>query len=440
MGPHASYRGSLTQRLEEASPFVRYDRMTVTWNRWRFDVALESRSSGQPLLRSRSLRYRGSGSEIAIGSYDLRVGQGVTQGASSYHTELHEDGDFAGSFWLPIKNRHNGILIKQDFGRARAGVMASKVAGAEYGKSTLGTYLETGGQKRSAGIVFLRQQLERKAGARSRQDYVAPYFNAVLKDVTLSGESSFGISSAAAHVYTLGIIQERVSQEFTAFSYGRDYHNLQSGGYAYSNYESDTIAETGFVYSEKRSGRAGVLSLTRVKVNPSVDAGLDLVRWSNRIDGRQCVAARMNLAFEHVLRTDLNIAVRTIWEDFNLGQVTDNRRLLTISAGGPRRGTIEWETTVKTERRMRAGKMTYPASASGDVIFRMVRDLAATMTVKYYDPDASVAKGEYLHLAVGQKLTRSKAFSLWIKGQMRYLLDQQRLSGWEARVYCDFAT
>jgi hypothetical protein len=66
-------------------------------------------------------------------------------------------------------------------------------------------------------------------------------------------------------------------------------------------------------------------------------------------------------------------------------------------------------------------------------------DLAATVTLKYYNPNLGQSSSDYFQFVVGQKLTRLKVFSLWVKAQTKYLFDRQRLDVWEARVNCDFA-
>jgi hypothetical protein len=434
-----SYHGSLQQKLEKERGFVRYDRLACEWGKLRLDLSFELHNQKQLIFRSRSLRYRHSGGEVILGSYDLRLGQGVTQGLGSYHTQLHEDSDFGSSLRLPIKNRHNGILIRQHFGAIQTGLLLSDIEGADFYRTAIGSFVEIGQPKRSAGVVFLRQQLGRNGNTKRHQEYFAPYFRFSAKTLTLSGESSFGLGSSAAHMYREEIERRRVRQDITFFNYARDYQNLQSGGYAYSDYEELSIDDIGFSYRDKRAGRVGLATSSTLEIVDDVDVGLSLVRWNNRLDNRRCAAAKASLAMDKFAGTRNKIIVRAIWENFDLIADSSNRRLVSVSTKSPISRSVEVESQWKFERRMRSGTPTSPFSVRADLLWRVFRDLAATVTLKYYNPNLGRSSSDYFHFAVGQKLTRLKAFSLWIKAQTKYLFDQQRLDVWEARVNCDFA-
>jgi hypothetical protein len=434
-----SYHGSLQQKLEKERAFVRYDRLACEFGKMRLDLSFELRNQKQLLFRSRSLRYRHSGSEVILGSYDLRLGQGVTQGLGTYHTQLHEDNDFGTSLRLPIKNRHNGILIRQRFGVIQTGLLLSDVEGADYHRTAVGTFVEIGKSKRSAGVVFLRQQLGQSDNAKQHREYLAPYFRFAAKTLTLSGESSFGLGSSAAHVYQAEIERRRVHQDFTFFSYARGYQNLQSGGYAYSDYEELSIEGIDFSYRDKRAGRVGLATSSTLEIVDNVDIGVSLVRWNNRLDNRRCAAAKASLATDRFAGTRNKIIVRAIWENFDLAADGSSRRLVSLSTKSPVSRSVEVESQWKFERRVRSGSPTSPFSVRADLLWRVFHDLAATATLKYYNPNLGRSSSDYFHFAVGQKLTRLKDFSLWVKAQTKYFFDQQRLDVWEARVNCDFA-
>lgn len=437
--PRLSYRGSLQQKLEEDRAFVRYDRLACEWGKLRLDLSFELRNQKQLLFRSRSLRYKHPGGEVIVGSYNLRFGQGVTQGFGSYHTQLHEDNDFGSSLRLPIKNRHNGILIRQHFGAVQTGLLLSDVAGADFYRTAIGSFVEIGQSKRSAGVVFLRQQLGHSGGAKQHREYFAPYFRITGKGLALSGESSFGLGSSAAHVYQAKIERRRVRQDFTFFSYARGYQNLQSGGYAYSDYEELSIDGIDFSYRDKRAGRLGLATSSTLEIIDDVDIGMSLVRWNNRLHNRRCAAVKANLAMDRVAGTHNKIVVRAIWENLDLTADGNSRRLVSLATQSPISHTIEVESQWKFERRVRSGAPTSPFSVRADLLWRVFHDLAATVTLKYYNPNLARSSNDYFHFAVGQKLTRLKDFSLWVKAQTKYLFDRQRLDVWEARVNCDFA-
>lgn len=434
-----SYRGSLQQKLEKERAFVRYDRLACEWGRLRLDLSFELRNQEQLLFRSRSLRYQHSGGEVTAGSYNLRLGQGVTQGLGSYHTLLHEDKDFGSSLRLPIKNRHNGILIRQRFGAIQTGLWLSDVRGADLYRTAIGSFVKTGKSKRFAGVIFFRQQVGREGNANQHQEYLAPYFRLSAKALTLSGESSFGFGSAAAHVYQADIESRRIRQDFTFFSYARGYQNLQSGGYAYSDYEQLSIDDIDFSYRDKRAGRIGLAMSSTTEITDDVAIGVSLVRWNNRLDNRRCAAVKANLALDRVAGTRNRIVVRAIWENRDLAADSSSRRLMSLSTQSPVSRSFEVETQLKIESRVRSGSTTSPFSARADLLLRVFHDLAATVTFKYYNPNFGRSSTDYFHFAVGQKLIRQKTFSLWVKVQTKYLFDRQRLDVWEARINCEFA-
>jgi hypothetical protein len=433
-----SYHGSLQQKLDEDRAFVRYDRLACEWGKLHLDLSFELRNQKQLLFRSRSLRYKHSGGEVILGSYNLRLGQGVTQGLGSYHTQLHEDNDFGSSLRLPIKNRHNGILIRQHLGSIQTGLLLSDIEGADYYRTAIGSFVEIGQSKRCAGVVFLRQQLGRN-GAKQHQEYFAPYFRFSARTLTLSGESSFGLGSSAAHVYQAEIERSRVRQDFTVFSYARGYQNLQSGGYAYSDYEDLSIDDIGFTYRDKRAGRVGLATSSTLEIIDDVDIGVSLVRWNNRLDNRHCAAVKASLAMDRFAGTRNKIIVRAIWENLDLTADSSSRRLVSLSTQSPISRSVEVESQWKLERRVRSGAPTSPFSVRADLLWLVFHDLAATVTLKYYNPNLGRSSNDYFQFVVGQKLTRLKAFSLWVKAQTKYLFDRQRLDVWEARVNCDFA-
>jgi hypothetical protein len=436
-----SYHGSLQQKIEKEPAFVRYDRLACEWGKLRLDLSFELRNQKQLLFRSRSLRYKHSGGEVIAGSYNLRLGQGVTQGLGSYHTELHEDNDFGSSLRLPIKNRHNGILIRQHFGAIQTGLLLSDIEGADFYRTAIGSFIEIGQSKRSsAGVIFLRQQLGRNGDTEQHQKYFAPYFRLSARTLTLSGESSFGLGSSGAHVYQAEIERDRARQDFTFFNYARRYQNLQSGGYAYSDYEELSIDGIDFSYRDKRAGRVGLATSSTLGIVDNVDIEVSFVRWNNRLDNRHCSAAKASLSMDKFAGTRNRIIARAIWENFDLTADSSSRRLVSLSTQSPISRSIEVESQWKFERRVRSGAPTSPFSVRADLLWRVLHDLAATVTLKYYSPDLGRSSSDYFHFAVGQKLTRLKAFSIWVKAQTKYLFDRQRLDVWEARVNCDFAT
>jgi hypothetical protein len=322
----------------------------------------------------------------------------------------------------------------------QSGLFVSDLAGADFQRTAFGTFVEIDRAKRTVGLIFASQHLGRNTGDRVRDEYLAPYFCFAAKSLTLSGESSFGLGSSPAHVFQAAIERSRIKQELTFFSYARNYQNLQSGGYAYSDYETTTIAPLDFSYSDKRAGRIGVATSSTLEITSDVDVGVGLVRWNNRIDNRRCVAAKASASSRRLAGKRGQFRLRMIWEDFDLAAGTESRQLISTSARTSLTRKVEFEGTVKTERRRRSGTLSFPFAAEVDLLWQQSGNLATAIALRYYNPDVANAATDYAQLTIGEKLTRFKLFSLWIKTQTRYLFDRQRLDGWEARVYLDFAT
>lgn len=434
-----SYRCSFKQRLGEDDRYTRYDRLTGRWKYLGFKVSLEQAGSGVLLTRSRSLSLNSAAGELVIGSYDLRVGEGVTLGNGSYHSALYEDADFSRSLVMPIKNRHNGLLARRQFGAVAAGLLYSRLEGNEFRRDVGGAYVQVGKSKKHAGLVVLQQRLGHIGQAAGSTTFLAPYFRAGSKTLEFSGESSLGVGSASAHVYQAKIRGIGMSQELTLFSYSRSYRNLQSGGYAYSDYDDLTIADSDFEYRDKRAGRYGMATTAKVEMTRDVDLGASLVRWNNRLDNRRCAAGKTTLTIKDLTSFWEMLTVRAIWENLDLTMGDSYRYSFSLSVKAPSRQKFQWDGLIKLDKRIRSDVLTEPLTLRADLLWQAAADFATTLTVKYYNPNVTAAAKDYLLWAIGQKVIRAKDFSLWLKAQNRYFLDRNHLDIWEARVYFSFA-
>lgn len=432
------YNGSFAQDLDDSHRYVRYHRLRTSSGGINADLSLEQRSPGETIIRSRLIEYRHSRGQVTVGSYNLTLGKGLTQGNGSYQSALWQRKSFASSLLLPIKNRNNGVLIRQTISGCNATLFASHLEGEQFRKSVYGSSFEIRTAGQNFGILAVRQELGRFAGNDTRNDYLAPFFSVVSKGVRFSGESSLGLGTASAHLYQIGVKSGKSHYNTTFFSYGSGYHNLQSGGYAYSDYGQAMVDEVDFSYSDKRSGRSGVSLFSETESIKNVLVSGAAVRWQNSLDGRQCAAVKIGMKISDILRRDISAKLRITWENFDLEHDTDNRRLVSLATRSRISKKLILESRQQIEGRLRSGIVKYPLRTRFDLQWAITEILSSTFTLNFYDSDLKVGSDRQLTVGCGQKITRSETISLWVKGQARYWIDKEVMRDWELRVYCDF--
>jgi hypothetical protein len=438
-GVRLRYRGSVAQKLGVDRGYTRYHRMSANLRMVSLDLSVEQRNPGETLVRSRSVAFKHARGQVILGSYNLKIGNGLTVGNGRYVSELRRRDHFGSSLVQPVMNHENGLLVRQKISLCDGTLFVSRIEGDEFYNLVYGSALEFRTRRQNLGVVFIGQQLGQFHGSRQVDNYLAPFVSLSSGGLKFVGESSFGLRAAVAHWYQLEVRNQNTRHEAAFFSYGQDYHNLQSGGYAYSDYRQTRIDEIGLTYSDKRSGRVGASLSSRAEFADQAVIGATFVRWQDRIDGRQCAAAMLNLADKTLARNSLSISVRAIWEDFDLERHSNNRRLVSVTTGWKLTPRLTLESNHKIERRLRSGRILYPFRTRFDFQWAITKAIFGTATLDYHDSDLRVGNDRTLGISVGQKITRSRFFSFWIKGQTRYWVDRQVARDWELRVYCDLA-
>lgn len=432
------YRGSLIQDLESEYGFRRYDRFALRRNGWYCGLSFEQQSGEDALVRSRSVTYRHSTGQVTVGSYSLKLGQGVTIGNSAFSRRLRSYGSLSESFLLPLKNRENGVLVEQRVRGLGMSLFISQLKGQEFTRRAVGGEIEFNHDYSNVGVIVLNQGIGREGEIARRVDYVAPNFRLRVNEFEVEGESSMMLSGGNAHVYSISGDFEEVRQQLVIFSYARGYLNPQSGGFAYSDYEQAEIEGVGFSYSDKRSGRIGIAVSTEWRAAPRVTMQGDLVRWQSRKDDRQCIAGRGLVSITDVSKTFSEMIVRGVWEDFSLTEISgDGKRLISVSTllrfGGDRRLRFYG----KVGRRESSAGRRYPLRLQFDL-----RGLLESIPVVdfggyYYDPDQGSADDEYVALYLQQEQGYENWLRFAVRWRTRYHFGERRWRDWELRVSAD---
>ncbi|MCK4858039.1 MAG: hypothetical protein KAT58_08730, partial [candidate division Zixibacteria bacterium] len=223
------YHGSFIQDLEAGKSLVRYDRLKLRWRQFRFDLSAQERGDGRYIIRSRSLSYNWDQNYVVLGSYDLKLGHGLTQGHANYQSELKRIDDFVGSLTQPIKNRQNGLLFRHNHDAWKTTVYVSRTAGELHTKDIYGAAFRLGETRTIMGLIGLRQMITDENDRSVARNFIAPHFRYSRKRFQIAGESSFGLKAGSAHLYEFKWYERRGEIAARVFSYGRSYQNLQSG-------------------------------------------------------------------------------------------------------------------------------------------------------------------------------------------------------------------
>ena len=433
-GGRFQYKSSLTQDLDGDAGFVRYDRLRYRDAHWEANLSFADRQDRELLIRSRNLRYQNQTVDLTVGSYQARLGEGLTLGGSRYHSELRRLDDFTASIELPIKNRYNGVL----FGAGHRGLTLEGLVSYLEGESAANLvraasigYLRA---RRGVGIVAMQQRLRDESGGKHSSTFFAPYLHFALGAIEMWGESSFGIGKAAAHNWSLAHRGDRGRFLFQFFSYGRSYHNLQSGGYAYSDYSSAMIAGTDFSYRDKLAGRSGISVTTRAELEALGKLRLQLLRWQVRSERRECVAAKIQIENKPAGLPLSRWKVGLLWENLNLHDGGDSRRVASLSTDWLLSRQLKLRIYQKVERRGRGDNKTYPGRWRSRIEAALRPNLSALLELNYYDPDLDREANSYIYLAVGERIVSGGGVDLEALLQIRYHFGRKEWSNRELRL------
>ncbi len=431
--PEWYYRANYRQGLEDDFAATRYDRFALRGTKYGGSVSLEKRHQHSQLVRDFMFLAWGARWRLEFGSVNPQYASDLTVGQSSLHRELHSSDDFGSSLLYPTQHRKNGVAFSREFRSSSLSAFASRTKGDRYYDQSLGGDFTLTRGNVLLGLVSLRQEVG-KSGANSRSMYyAAPHAQIGNAYRNLTSESSFQIGGAMAHFINYEINTKQFTQSYSAFSYGSTYQNLESGGYAYSDYDDATLDDVGLEYREKRTGRRGVAIEQTFNVSAE-RLSAQLVRWENRLDDRQCVAGR--LTFEQLKRFRLlnSLRLQAIYQDLDIARGTDMRKLITISTELQPTASLIFENQQKIEQRILAGSRKYPFRSRHDFAWRINSNLESTATINYYNGDLSSNGNAQLTLALGQEIKTGRDFRFSTRFQTRYKVATERLDNWELRI------
>jgi hypothetical protein len=433
-GVEVRFNSSFTQKLNGSAASRRYDRLEVSTGRVEFRLSTEHNSDGDVLLRSRSLEYRSRGVTVTAGSLDFECGTGLTIGHSNHHNRLCERADFRRSLRYPVSSRLDGLMVTANIGWAGVTSFGSKLQGEDHALRSWGVVLEIRDNSHGAGIVLLHQKLSSHDSEARFTNYIGPFLSVQSKPIALSLESSLGLGCSPAHIVSGRWQEERVEVRMTLFAYGQDYQNLQSGGYAYSDYQSDTITGSGFIYSDKRRGRSGISVTSKVKLSRRSRLTVDLVRWRNRIARRECAAIRIAVEKTNLFGRRGRLRVAGVWEDFDMTRRGDRRAGVSISATIPEGRKFTLRSFHKVENRLSGLRSRVSLRTGAAAELSLASEVSATCTAEYFDPDTHVRRNGYLNLSIGQEVEHAKFSRVATSLRARYYPQNGRFSNWEVRV------
>lgn len=428
------YRSTLTQDLDGDAGFVRYDYLNLKHGRWKAALAFEDRDDRELLIRSRSLGFDNGSFELTLGSYSARLGTGLTCGGARYHSELRQRKDFTASLTQPVRSRFNGAMVSVAGQHLQATGFVSYLEGETATNLVRAGELEYQQRKLRFGVVGLQQQVRDEAGRRATTNFLAPYLQVERAGLVLRGESSFGLEHSAAHDWSIEHRGDRNSVEIEMFSYGSHYHNLQSGGYAYSDYERVEFNENEFSYRDKISGRLGVRIGSSFKPLRKNKVGVDLVRWRVRPESREAAAGRVVL--ESTNRSALleRLRLTLLWENLDLRRGDDLREVVSLSTSWNLSRRIGCRFYQKYEHRVRGEKVSYPLRLRGRIETLLRRDCSEFVELNYYDPNLDERGNSYIYVAAGQRLIRQGSADLEALLQSRYHFGDDKWENWELRL------
>lgn len=428
------FRSSFTQKLSGSTNSTRYDRVEVSSSSVEVRVSMEHHSDGEILLRSRTLQYRAGGVKLTGGSLDFKCGMGLTVGPSSHHSRLRSRDDFGQSLRYPVSNRLNGLMLSGNVTVADFAAFGSELQGEDYRMRSYGAMIEVGGMNLRTGAIVITQRLTSNEGRAQTMDYIGPNLNLRAGHLDINVESSLGIDASSAHVCSAKWRGASGELGLTLFAYGRDYQNLMSGGYAYSDYQSDTIAETGFIYSDKRRGRSGISATSRIKLSQRSRLDIDLVRWRNGIADRECAAFRLALVRADFLVKTGRLRLACLREDFDMTRSGDKRTGISATTTIPVSRSVTLRSLARVENRLSIASSRVPLRCGVEGELQAGAGYSVVSEVEYYDSDTQRGRNGYLNLSVGQRVYHADSPVVATSLRVRYYPGNGALLDWEARI------
>ena len=437
---YLQYNSMIHQRLEQPYQFLRYDRAIVRSNQFELRFITEHTNGASLRVRSRSLSIYDKTSgrwSLQLGNFNYAPGCGLTFGKQAPPTLLQAQTSGLRSVLYPRRGSGNGLLFNY---RTRDPWIeitgfASRNEGERFSNTSLGGVIQLV-HTSQPGIVVMSQRIVNSDAGASSKYYIAPFFGYdAFKLIAARGESSFQIGGPSAHFYQLDIgrFRRKIRLSIAGFSYAKNYKNIQSNGYAFSDNEDVTIDEVGMEYRDKRPGRIGVLVEQEIGLHTK-KLSAQLVRWQNRLDDRQCVAARLTLEDSKRIGILYNFRLQVIHQDLDIIHDTDTRNLIALSTELLSSKSFTYENQHKIEQRALGSTKKYPFRSRHDFSLKINPQLELIAMANFYDSDLNTSGNSQLTLAIGEELQASRDFRFSTRLQTRYKFSTEQLDNWELRI------
>ncbi len=404
---------------------------------------LDHPRAGSSTIRKRSVRMRGRSKhggywDAVFGSFVPELTSRLTSGASGVPSALRRRDDFASSFLFPSRSFQNGIYIRSDLGRdGRITGFASHVEGTRHFRSSFATFVELDYHRPAGGLGILRQTLGEFGHGSTTRYVLSPFIHYGNPAWMFKGESSVIANGGAALQFSFDWRHPRRIFEIIAFSYGRNYKNVESGGYAYADYGTTEIPEIDFEYSDKRTGRRGVAIETEYQLSAWQKIRTDLVRWRNVLEDRDCIAARVNWSWrDHdTLAFVRNVRLQGLWEDFDLAtSAADARQWLTGSTELRLSGRLTAENLVRVGMRTLDGNDREEWRMRQEMEAVIRKSLRVAVALDWRDSDWSVASNEKLLMSISERFSDGRGNAVSVTVLTRYYPERRRVDDWECRL------
>lgn len=420
----------------------RIDRLSFRDARWSLAVDMERTRAGDWRIRKRSFGYHwGQVAGAGLGDVDPWSWGILTVGNRSAPAALRQKGDFGSSWLFPSLARQNGIGGWLQIGRIgrnlRLQGYSSHVEGSRHSRTSHALAIEMRLREDQYGLTVLHQSIGELGRTPRRAVFLAPQFKKRFEIFTLYGESSLMTNGGAAHQYRLERRSPWGSISVLAFAYGRNYRNVESGGYAYGDYSTTEISEIDFEYSDKRTGRRGLAVETEHSLNREVTWRSELIRWRNSLEGREGVAVRVVWMRSGRARTSLvrMLRLQGLWEDLDMAaSAADSRQWLTATTELRLSERLRSESLVRIGRRTLSERERAEWRARNEIEDKVAGKFRLAAAVDWRDSDWGRGGDEKLLLAISERYVDSAFSGISLVVQTRYYPERGKLDDWEVRL------
>ncbi len=434
-----SYSGKYRFNVDDNAELIRDDAFALTGNsilpRIRAELSLQRTTGGIERVASRKLVI--AFPDFPIIQIGNVLGSGMpsrlSTGGFAIRSALNRQSNFANSILFPTRARSNGIEIMHSFNGLRVATQLSHQEGVAHGFSSLSLRTDKGQERVRWGFVVSHHRLAKFGGAEKRLTFVAPMLKLDHNAFGFLGESCVGISAAAAHQYSVTLKRAGGKLQVLAFDYGKEFWNLDSDGYAYSDYSGVRFDEIDFEYSEKRAGRRGVLIESEVGTRKRKLVG-EIVRWRNRLEERDAAAARVTAAYRPDNRVLRELRLQTIWEDFDLKRELRSRRQVTVNSEWQFGAHWRVESLHRLAQHHREATERKEWRWMQSVRCQVNKEMNLEVAADWRDSDWQRGGNERLLLTLAQEVDAGHNAQFRFLAQTRYYPERDKLTDWEVRV------